>query len=153
MDHREEKRKDKPWKMEPEDVDAPPYAPSQDEMHAAGKRAELNLWRAVGLVSPSEDRRFAGPYGWRLFWKLPAYTFGAGVSGVLLILAQLLLAEGAPLYSLIPDAAGLTRLGMLIFGAWLLFVACPLYKPADWTPEKQREIDRDRDYFRRKRRF
>lgn len=140
------------WQLTPEEADQLPPGPSQRKMHRAGRRAESRQHWAAGNVSPAEDRRFAGPSGMRLFWKPPLYTFGAGGPAVLLIVCQLWLpnidaALGDPLGSYV----GLGRLGMILLGALLLFVAAPLHKPADWTPEKQQEIDSAREYFRGKR--
>jgi len=95
-----------------------------------------------------------GPLGWRLFWKGPAHTFGAGVPAWMLIIGQLWLPElDAALGNPLNGHTGLTRLGLILVGAVLLYIAAPLYKPADWTPAKQREIDQAQDYIRRKRRL
>jgi len=140
------------WQLTPEEADELPPAPNQQEMHRAGQHSERQLWKAVGSVSPAENRRFAGPLGWRLYWKPPAYTFGAGGPAWLLIIGQLWLPElDAALGSHLGGYLGLTRLGLILVGAVLLYIAAPLYKPADWTPAQQKEMDEDHDYFQRKR--
>ena len=147
-----ETEKKRSWQLTPEEADEFPAAPSQQAMHQAGLNAERQVWRSVGSVSPVEDRRYAGPTGWRLFWKPPAYTFGAGGPAWLLIIGQLWLPElDAALGQPLGIWLGLTRLGMILAGAVLLYIAAPLYKPADWTPAKQKEMDQDHAYFQRKR--
>ncbi len=56
-------------------------------------------------------------------------------------------ALGDPLGGMI----GFFRFGMILAGGWFIFAAAPLHKPDDWTPAKQKEIDRAREHFKRKR--
>ena len=127
----------KKWQLTPEEADALDRSPSQDDMHRAAERAEGREFQAAGVVSKSEVRRFAGPRGFRYFWKPPVYTFGAGIPGILLIVGQMWLPElNAAVGNPLAGHVGLARLAVILLGSWLLFVAAPLYKPADWTPAK-----------------
>ena len=102
-------------------------------------------------INPA-DRRFAEPDRYRYFWKPPAVTFGFGAPAILLIVLQMWFpALDRALGSPVGDSVGLLRLLAVFVGAFLLSVAVPLYKPADWTPEQEQEQEAAREYFRGKR--
>lgn len=149
------RKKHKPsWHLPPEVMDEPVGRIPREKLHKIAARAERRAFSAAGQVSPYESQRFSTKSGWVYWWKPPWITFGFGVPAAVLIVGQTWLPDldsalGGPLGGFV----GLTRLGLILLGGYLLFVAAPLHKPPDWTPEKQREIDSARDYFRRKRRL
>jgi len=104
------------------------------------------------VVNRHEDARHSKDDGWRFFWKPPGMTLGFGIPGLVLLIVQAWEPEiNAALGGLLGSHDVVVRLGMQLLGAMLLFIAAPLYKPADWTPEQQLALDRDKAYFRSKR--
>jgi hypothetical protein len=93
------------------------------------------------------------PDGTVLHIKPLRYTLGLGVPGVLLLTASMLLhvllkAYGNPFIGASgQDYAGLVRLLAMLTGGIMLIIAWPVKKPLDWTPEKQRELERERQRF------
>jgi hypothetical protein len=135
-------------------MDEPVGRMSREKLLKIAARAERRVFSATGKVSRYENRRFSTSPGWVYWWKPPWVTFGFGIPALVLIAGQIWLPDldsalGGPLGSFV----GITRLGLILLGGYFLFVAAPLHKPPDWTPEKQREIDSARDYFSRKRRL
>lgn len=125
---------------------------TMDNLHEAADRAEPRLLEQTGRISSAEDRRFSEPEGFRYFWKPPAITFGFGTPAIVLIVLQMWFPEiNRALGNPAGEYVGLVRIGAILVGAALLFAAAPLYKPADWTPQRQQEEDQAHEYFRNKR--
>lgn len=140
------------WRLSPEDVDEPPNGLTQRQLHENAARAYPRLWKATGRVSSKEDEYFAKPEGFKLFWKPLALTLACGVPGLLLFVGQFWLDELVSAFGYLPlREPGLLKLGLMLSGALLLVCAAPLFKPAGWTPERQAQLDRDHQYFSRKR--
>jgi len=140
------------WRKAGKDVEVEGPYTTLDDLHRAAGRAERRYWELSGTIGRAEDRRFSEPEGFRYFWKPPGVTYGFGLPAVLLIVVQMWFPE---LNSALGDPAGeyigLLRIAALFLGALLLFIAAPLYKPADWTPQQQQELDAAHEYFRNKR--
>jgi hypothetical protein len=138
------------WKLQP-GAEGEIVFPSEQQLYRAAERAERSYW-STWRVSPSILKRFKFGDGCRFFWKHPATTFGFGIPGLLLIAANFPLAAwlGGSDFER-AGGLGLARLGLILGGALLLFIAAPLYKPMDWTWDKQREEDGAHEYFRSKR--
>ena len=138
--------------------DQPSNQAGKDAAHKAIRRAaRQSLEREFEItrqVFRNEDMRFDQPTGWRYWWKPPAITFGFGIPGIVLIIAQLWLPEfNEALDGFLGGYVGLARLAMLFIGGWMVLIAAPLYKPAGWSPQKDQEVRRAREHYRNKRKF
>ncbi|MCB1218741.1 hypothetical protein KDL44_15255 [bacterium] len=133
----------------------PVIEPHHADLHAASGRAEQrSILTEVGRTSEVLDNRFGKPEGFRFFWKPLALTLGAGLPGLLLVLLAIFLPTLMDMAGLALSSAGgmtgLARLGIAFAGLFLLMLALPVYKPDDWTPEKQLELDRERQRYHEK---
>lgn len=141
------------WHLPPEGAEELPGM-SQQKLHELAAQAEQQPVLQGPHASEPDDTRFYGPVGWRLVWKPLWMTLCFGIPAWLLIIGQMWEPElNAALGGPLGSHNGLVRLAMLFAGAFLLFLAAPMYKPADWTPAKQRDLDRDHAYFCGKRGF
>lgn len=140
------------WQLTPEESDRLP-AFTQDDWSRVLDLEDTKHLRPRSNPQYSTRRRAHWPGGYRIVLKPPLYTFGAGIPGVLLVIAQFWLPTvnemmGSPLGSYV----GLVRLAMILLGAGLGLVAAPLHVKSDRLTKEEEQLRSDRDYFRGKRR-
>jgi hypothetical protein len=144
------------WQLPADAELTPPYAPGEEKLSQLAARAfdGSRDWEIYGTISPHESKRFNTPEGMHFFRKPLWVEVTCGAAALLLIVGQMWAVElcrtagwNSAGYS------GFLRLGMLLLGAGLLFIAAPFYKPSGWTPEVQHEEDAAHKHFRGKRRF
>lgn len=119
------------------------------------RAGDRNILADAGRPSRSEDDYYGTPEGYRLFWKPLPLMLGAGIPGLALLLLAFMLpavleTQGISLKSGVNDFTGIVRLGIAFAAFILLMLAAPLYKPVEWSPAWQRQLDSDREHFRRK---
>ena len=143
------------WIMTPEQSDAGPPAPSQEQMHAAADRAMLHgEVQAAGDVSTHEDLIYATDLGrfTRYLARPLVVIIACGSLALILLAGQMWWADlRQALGWKLPVADAWIRLAMIFLGAYLAFLAWPTWRYRDWTPEGEAEEDAAHEYFRRKR--
>ena len=106
-------------------------------------------------VTRRHEVRFARKEDFRFYWKAPALTIGAGLPGLILVLLAIflpaLLGIAGMELSRAGGGMGLVRLGIAFAGLLLLMLALPVYKPSDWTPQRDRELESERQRYHEKR--